>query len=493
MSKKVISILLTAAMLVAMLCVGVGSVTAFADDTVTYYFLAPDDYFATNNSVGYYYWAPEENGPWPGLEMTPAPEVGENVFKCEVPDMDSTSTIIFNAFVDAGTPADPELAKNAHQTVNINTEGYLQGESVVYDQLGMELDDFYGMIYVLNNNDKQVNDFSGATTTGGEWFSIDPSAPNYYKNFENYYGTYNFSGDDTDSNDDTDSDQPSGKKYHTGDVVTVNYCIQNFDYIAGIETYFYFDPEYLDYVPGTFKTPSDLECTATVNDTQLGDMKGSIGAMLIYDIATGRTRYFANEGKPCITYTFTAKKDFNEEDLKLSYLTVEINKANVPQMGDEYNPDHPYSSISIYHNWDFDPEVAKQDVWTYIDYKITCNHSVDTDTSSDTDTASDTDTVSDTDTASDTDTSVTPDTDTSTTTDTDRNSDSDNRSSDSDTSSKRTNDTASKKTSSTTKTTSTSTTTSTVQTAGTFAVVSLVVILMAAGAVVLYTRKKTEE
>ena len=139
MSKKVISILLSAAMLVAMLCVGVGAVTASAD-TVTYYFLAPDEYFATNNSVGYYYWSPEENGPWPGLEMTPAPEVGDNVFKCEAPDMDSTSTIIFNAFVDAGTPADPELAAYAHQTINVNTEGYVTGESAVYDELGMELE-----------------------------------------------------------------------------------------------------------------------------------------------------------------------------------------------------------------------------------------------------------------------------------------------------------------------------------------------------------------
>ncbi len=45
MSKKVISIVLSAAMLVAMLCVGgIASVYASAESNYTYYFLAPDSY-----------------------------------------------------------------------------------------------------------------------------------------------------------------------------------------------------------------------------------------------------------------------------------------------------------------------------------------------------------------------------------------------------------------------------------------------------------------
>ena len=43
MSKKVISIVLSVAMVLAVLCVGFGALTASAD-TVTYYFLAPSNY-----------------------------------------------------------------------------------------------------------------------------------------------------------------------------------------------------------------------------------------------------------------------------------------------------------------------------------------------------------------------------------------------------------------------------------------------------------------
>ena len=209
--KKIASVLLTAALLATTACFA--TVSASADETATYYFLAPDDFFATNDQVGFYYWAPAENAAWPGQAMTPAPEVGENVFKCEAPSMDATSTIIFNAFVDAGNPADPALAAVAHQTVNINTEGYAEGESEVYDALGMELDDFNGMIYVLNRHDRTINDYSGAATTVGEWFSIDPSAPNYYKNFDKYYGSYDdeivIETGDVPSQPSTDSDTTS--------------------------------------------------------------------------------------------------------------------------------------------------------------------------------------------------------------------------------------------------------------------------------------------
>ena len=51
MSKKVISILLSAAMLVAMFCVGFGAVSAAADDTRTYYVRAPDNYSKTEASA----------------------------------------------------------------------------------------------------------------------------------------------------------------------------------------------------------------------------------------------------------------------------------------------------------------------------------------------------------------------------------------------------------------------------------------------------------
>ena len=119
MSKKVISILLSAAMLVAIFCVGFGALSASADDNVTYYFLAPDNYFkteagASNTNVGYYFWEAGGNGAWPGQAATPAPEVHPNAFKISVPNNDNVATIIFNAFVDAGSPADPDLCVPFH-------------------------------------------------------------------------------------------------------------------------------------------------------------------------------------------------------------------------------------------------------------------------------------------------------------------------------------------------------------------------------------------
>ncbi|MBQ5566079.1 MAG: hypothetical protein IIT42_04470 [Clostridia bacterium] len=185
MSKKVVSILLSVAMLAAVCCVGVSAAADEASkdsEKVTYYFLAPDNYFKTeagalNSDVGFYYWQPSENAAWPGEKATPAPEVDENAFKIEVGNSDETATVIFNAFVDAGNPADPEKAKVAHQTVNIN----------------LEEEDYYGMIYVLANDDehRSVDESNGFFKTAGNWFSIDPAADNYYKNSYNYttYGT----------------------------------------------------------------------------------------------------------------------------------------------------------------------------------------------------------------------------------------------------------------------------------------------------------------
>ena len=135
--------------------------------------------------------------------MTPAPEVGNNVFKCSVPNKDSTPNIVFNAFVDPGSPADPQLSAIAHQTNNINLEGYTKGDSGLYDTL----DNFYDMIYVLSLNNSYVSEVSGAKVFEGEWFSINPSDSNYYKNNKDYYGSYGFNDSDTSTDTDTDSDK----------------------------------------------------------------------------------------------------------------------------------------------------------------------------------------------------------------------------------------------------------------------------------------------
>ncbi len=156
---------------------------------VTYYFLAPDEFIGTNQKVGVYYWQPKENAPWPGVEMTPAPEIGKNVFSCSVPDNEKTETLIFNSFVDAGSPADPELIGDVYQTVNISLCGYIpEDESELYDTL----DDFYGMIYVIRPEENTLSEYQGNILRHGEWFSVNPDDYNYYKNYPDYYGTYGF-------------------------------------------------------------------------------------------------------------------------------------------------------------------------------------------------------------------------------------------------------------------------------------------------------------
>ena len=176
-------------------------------ETVTYYFLAPDYYLTTNDSVGFYYWQPNEPASWPGIAMTPAPEVGKNVFKCELPNNTITQYVLFNAFVD---PADTESQSAAHTTKSI--------ELAADD----EHENFYDMIYVLANDDEHitVNEVSGSFTGSGKWFSIDPESPEYYKNDKQYYGSYGFenSTDNTDTGTDkktTDSDKDTTSELTT--------------------------------------------------------------------------------------------------------------------------------------------------------------------------------------------------------------------------------------------------------------------------------------
>jgi len=471
MSKKVISIVLSAAMLVAVLCVGFGAVTAAADDTYTYYFLAPDSYIKAeandgntnvNSSVGAYWWQPEDQASpaWPGVEMTAAPEVGENVYKIEgVPA--ATGTIIFNAFIDAGNPQDPELAKIAHQTININTEGYEAGEAE-YDAT-VETENFNGWIYVLANDEEHttVNDFSGATTIGGNWFTLDN-----YKNYETFYGSYGFAADttETDSETTTDSEPASteGKKYHAGDKVTVTVeagDIKIDGAAAKLGAYNYdvnYDASVVKYVSGVDKTTGGMPL---VNTAKEGVVKLATMA------AMGLAEDFSGAKAPVYELTFEVTADTDDLGIngKCTSLTaVTADGSSTSTLVGVNNPDDPYTDLVI---------------------EVECPHQ----TESDTDSEPDTDTTEPSKVESKTESKTDSKTDSKTESKKDASSKTESK--------KATGDNASSKSTSSGKsaTTSTATSTATVQTAGTFAVVSLVVILMAAAAVVLYTRKKTEE
>ena len=193
MFKKVTSILLALVMLAALACVSVPG--AYADESptgkpgkwLTYYFLAPEKFFTSNESCGFYYWQPAENAAWPGVELTvdsacdfKYPD-GCRVYKAQVWQNDedtqeelfTTSMVLFNSFVDARI--DPA---NGHQTANINVEGYEEDELADLDYGADEMEfprykeekaipDFDGMIYVPNMALSSINPYSEAIEIGG--------------------------------------------------------------------------------------------------------------------------------------------------------------------------------------------------------------------------------------------------------------------------------------------------------------------------------------
>ncbi len=470
MSKKVISVLLSVAIMATMLCVGFGMLTASAD-TVTYYFLAPDSYLSTNDTVGVYYWQPKEPAPWPGVAMEKAESIGKNVFSVTVGDNDETEYIIFNAFVDAGTPADPALAAVAHQTVNIELNGNDKYEN------------FYGMIYVLANDadHRSVNEFSGAITGSGDWFSIDPSAPDYYKNDKIHYGSYGFPEENADD---------SAKEVHEGDTVKVSVTLGGVEKAGTLTSYVKFDKSLLEYT-GT-KT-AKAEGQIVPNDS-LSAEDGLENTLIVGAVfAAEGTDAFAGDPAEVMTFDFKALKNTTLADVKasVSQFAEEITKIE----GDEVK--------DVYTNYN---HVEEGNAFSGLAFEVVCPHkeesssetssTVSSETSSTTSSEVSSTVSSETSSTTSSETSSTTSSETSSTTSSETSSttSSENSSNASGTSSTGSSSKASSSSSSSNKSSSTPSNGQAIQTAGTFAVVTLVVVLMLAGAAaVLYARKKTEE
>ncbi len=343
MFKKFISLILTAAMMSAVMC-AVVSVSATAEEKVTYYFLAPDNYCNTemgalNEYVGYYYWEPNENAAWPGEKATPAPEVGSNVFKIEIGNNDETGTVIFNAFVDPGYPADPEMAKFAHQTVNID----------------LEEDDYYGMIYVLYDDDeyKSVDEFSGAVTTSGGWFSINPNDDNYYRNYIDGFKP---------------APLPSlDKAHHKDDTVTLTYSIGNVPGLGAFGSEISYDTSVLELTEiKQVYTAADPDSAATIvlnpNPKQFAQGEGIWKVGDPIKIAGtgepfGGTADFAGEPAAVAVYTFKALKDFDDNEMNFN---VETNKL--------------ISIVNNKYNYLVNNTSDDDSAYVHLDYKIDCPH-----------------------------------------------------------------------------------------------------------------------
>lgn len=143
-----------------------------------YFFAMPKDWYTFNNAMACAYW-------WDGtdscvdwqhsyqMRSTPLTlEDGSNVYYIDIAE--GVGTIIFNNGIDGGAkPAEgeepsPNWGKN-FQTANVNLEGYDANENAVYPD-GVK--NFGNMIYIVDPSKVDVNELSGATTYGGEWYYL---------------------------------------------------------------------------------------------------------------------------------------------------------------------------------------------------------------------------------------------------------------------------------------------------------------------------------
>lgn len=175
--------------------------------TRTYRFYMPDAWDNDRNdnydgtsldscSAGIYWWSTSYNSDdyknfgvtegfenaqgWPGFRILEQDPDDPNIFVCEVPE--DAGTIIFDNTVDGGqTPVDNPGYGYNFQTVDIKTT-YVDADDDSYgfykDPEGVNPGDEGSMfpmtmedkIFIVNPKDTKINEFSGATTTNGEWF-----------------------------------------------------------------------------------------------------------------------------------------------------------------------------------------------------------------------------------------------------------------------------------------------------------------------------------
>lgn len=179
MSKKIISVILSAMLTASMFGVAAVSASAQVDtkgeytpaegtETKRYYFMMPSDWkneYA--ETCGIYWWAGTDPAdPWPGYTANPTDV--ENVYYCDVPS--DVTTIIWNNAFDGGEDTEaPEYSK-AIQTVNIGSEYYDVEESDLYPEGLDEENGFNNMIYVVDKTKESINEFNGKIVSGGEWY-----------------------------------------------------------------------------------------------------------------------------------------------------------------------------------------------------------------------------------------------------------------------------------------------------------------------------------
>lgn len=148
------------------------------ENSKRYFFAMRKDWYTFANATACAYW-------WDGtdkcvdwqhsyqLRSTPLTlEDGSNVYYIDLGE--TVANVIFNNGIDGGAKAaegekpSPNWGKN-FQTSDINLEGYMANDSDTYPE---GLKTFANMIYVVDPSKVSVNELSGATTYGGEWYYL---------------------------------------------------------------------------------------------------------------------------------------------------------------------------------------------------------------------------------------------------------------------------------------------------------------------------------
>lgn len=143
-----------------------------------YFFAMRKDWYTFNNATACAYWwdGTDECVDWQhSYQMRSTPltlEDGSNVYYIDLGE--TVANVIFNNGIDGGAKAaegetpSPNWGKN-FQTADITLEGYMANDSDTYPE---GLKTFDNMIYIVDPSKVAVNENSGATTYGGEWYYL---------------------------------------------------------------------------------------------------------------------------------------------------------------------------------------------------------------------------------------------------------------------------------------------------------------------------------
>ena len=170
MSKKLMSVILVAVLVLSMGTVAMASVSAAElpakeDGYNRYYFYMPESWYNEYATTAGIYWWEGTNAcsTWPGYVANETDVPGVYYYDvCE-----DVTTIIWNNAIDGGMDQEADIYTLAVQTKNIGSEYYDVDESVNYPEGTPNFDE---MIYVVDNSMTEINEYNGKMVYAGEWF-----------------------------------------------------------------------------------------------------------------------------------------------------------------------------------------------------------------------------------------------------------------------------------------------------------------------------------